>query len=181
ANGIFEPLEVALNRAWGIAKNRSFVKNQIISLALIFACGTLGLASTVLTGLNAGAFDKGPSLWIAFVIFKVAAVYVTILMLFLVYWLLPNARVSWRLVLPPAIFAGLALEAMKYVNILTWPLWRRKLQHEYGPFHYSVTILMWSFLGAMIILAGAEWAARRGAFVRTTEIEASEETTAEQS
>ncbi|MGA2435330.1 MAG: YihY/virulence factor BrkB family protein, partial [Bryobacteraceae bacterium] len=37
ANGIFEPLEVALNRAWGIAKNRSFVKNQIISLALIFA------------------------------------------------------------------------------------------------------------------------------------------------
>jgi len=40
ANGIFEPLEVALNRAWGIAKNRSFVKNQIISLALIFACGT---------------------------------------------------------------------------------------------------------------------------------------------
>src|ERR1051326_1236928 len=26
ANGIFEPLEVALNRVWGIHKNRSFVR-----------------------------------------------------------------------------------------------------------------------------------------------------------
>jgi uncharacterized BrkB/YihY/UPF0761 family membrane protein len=26
ANGVFEPLEVALNRAWGIHKNRSFLK-----------------------------------------------------------------------------------------------------------------------------------------------------------
>ena len=38
ANGIFEPLEVALNRACGIATNRSFVRNQVVSLALIFAC-----------------------------------------------------------------------------------------------------------------------------------------------
>jgi membrane protein len=36
ANGIFEPLEVALNRAWGVAKNRSHFKNQLISLGLIF-------------------------------------------------------------------------------------------------------------------------------------------------
>src|SRR5580658_6682306 len=41
ANGIFEPLEVALNRAWGISKNRSFLRNQIVSMALIFGCGAL--------------------------------------------------------------------------------------------------------------------------------------------
>src|SRR5204863_9573730 len=29
ANGIFEPLEVALNKVWGIRKNRSFLRNQI--------------------------------------------------------------------------------------------------------------------------------------------------------
>jgi len=45
ANGIFEPLEVALNRAWGVAKNRSYIKNQIISLGLIFVCGGLALFS----------------------------------------------------------------------------------------------------------------------------------------
>jgi len=30
ANGIFEPLEVALNRAWGITKNRSYLRNQLV-------------------------------------------------------------------------------------------------------------------------------------------------------
>ena len=35
---------------------------------------------------------------------------------------------------------------------------------EYGPFSISVSIvLFWSFVGAMLILAGAEWAARRDA------------------
>ena len=52
ANGIFEPLEVALNRVWGIPENRSFVRNQLVSLALIFACGGLALASLMLTALN---------------------------------------------------------------------------------------------------------------------------------
>ncbi len=42
ANGIFEPLEVALNRAWGVAQNRSYLKNQLISLGLIFVLRRTG-------------------------------------------------------------------------------------------------------------------------------------------
>jgi len=80
-----------------------------------------------------------------------------------VYWLLPNARIAPRRVLPAAVIVGVALEALKYINLLTWPLWRDKLKAEYGPFVYSVTIILWSFLGAMVVLAGAEWAARRAA------------------
>ena len=52
---------------------------------------------------------------------------------------------------------------MSGINLLTWPLWRKKLHAEYGPFYYSVTIVLWSFLAAMVILAGAEWAAQRAA------------------
>ena len=164
ANGIFEPLEVALNRVWGISKNRSFVRNQIVSLGLIVACGTLALASAVLTGMNVKLLGGS---WFArhltMVFFKMAAVPMTMLMLFLVYWLLPNARIAPRRVLPAAVIVGVALEALKYINLLTWPLWREKLKAEYGPFVYSVTIILWSFLGAMVVLAGAEWAARRAA------------------
>ena len=32
---------------------------------------------------------------------------------------------------------------------------------EYGPFVYSVTIILWGFFASLIMLAGAEWAARR--------------------
>src|SRR4051812_7953416 len=52
SNGIFEPLEVALNRAWGVAKNRSYFKNQMLSLFLIIVCGGLALGSVLLTAVN---------------------------------------------------------------------------------------------------------------------------------
>ena len=52
ANGIFEPLEVALNRAWGVTKNRSYLKNQLVALGMIFLCGALALLSLMLTALN---------------------------------------------------------------------------------------------------------------------------------
>jgi membrane protein len=163
ANGIFEPLEVAFNRAWGAAKNRTFVRNQLVSLGLILLCGSLALASTALTGVNAERLGESSLLSraIEVAVFKMAAVPVSILILFLIYWLLPNRKIVWRDVLPPAILVGLGLEVLKYINLLTFPLWYRKLHAEYGPFTYSVTIVMWSFLGAMLILAGAEWAARR--------------------
>jgi membrane protein len=167
ANGIFEPMEVALNRAWGITKNRSYFKNQLISLGLIFACGALVLISTVLTALNTnlvlsmtgGSVRASTFVGVAF--FKAAAVPISILMLFLIYWVLPNRRIPARELIAPAIIVGLALEAMKYINMLTAPWLRYKLEREYGPFLNSVTILLWSFAAAMIILGGAEWSARK--------------------
>ena len=73
ANGVFEPLEVALNRAWGITKNRSFLKNQIVSMGLIFLCGGLVLLSIVFTAANQqaleqffGAIDAGRRIWETF-------------------------------------------------------------------------------------------------------------------
>jgi len=166
ANGIFIPLEVALNRAWGVTKNRTFLKNQLVSLGLIFACGALVLISTVLTAVNREALTEimGSGERINLVtnlaFFKAAAIPMSILMLFLVYWILPNRDLPPRKVIAPAILVGVMLELLKYLNALTWPWLRVKLEREYGPFAYSVTIILWSFLAAMVILAGAEWAAR---------------------
>jgi membrane protein len=167
ANGIFEPVEVALNRAWGIPKNRSYFKNQLISLGLIFICGGLALVSAVLAAINQELWSRlgflGPE-WsraIALTAFKTAMVPALILLLILVYWVLPNGRVPVRPIVPVAIVVGLLLEVLKYAIVLIWPWLRRKLEMEYGPFVYSVTIILWGFLASMIVLAGAEWAARR--------------------
>ncbi len=163
ANGIFEPLEVALNRAWGVTENRSYLKNQLISLGLIFICGGLVLLSTVLTGWNARNI-VGDGFWARFLeiaVFKAAALPISILILFLIYWILPNAKINWRAALAPAVVVGFVLEVFKYVNLLTFPLWIHKLENEYRAFKYSALIILWSFLGSMLILAGAEWAARR--------------------
>ncbi len=163
ANGIFEPLEVALNRAWGIAKNRSFVKNQLISLGLIFGCGALALLSALLTAFNWEALEALPgplSKTMRLAFYKMAAVPISIVILFMVYRLLPNGKVTMRQALPPAIIIGLLLEVLKYLNLLTLPLLHAKLQPEYGPFVNSATIILWSFVAALLVLAGAEWSAR---------------------
>jgi uncharacterized BrkB/YihY/UPF0761 family membrane protein len=167
ANGVFEPLEVALNRAWGVKVNRSYLKNQLVSLGLIFACGGLAMLSLMLTAMNSewiGSFagsSASIAAWVNLLVFKLAAVPISIFALFLVYWLLPNRRIAPARVAPVAILVGLLLEALKYVNLFVWPLLRPKLQREYGVFHNSVTILLSAFVVALIVLAGAEWAARR--------------------
>jgi YihY family inner membrane protein len=167
ANGIFEPLEVALNRIWRCNQNRSYLKNQMISLGLVFACGGLMIVSTTLTALDKQYLFQSMGLapWLAnvvtIVLFKLAAIPISMLMLALIYWLLPNCKVRRAGIVPAAIAVGLSLEVLKYVNLLTWPYLRNKLALEYGPFIYSVTIILWGFLASMVILAGAEWAARR--------------------
>ena len=168
ANGIFEPLEVALNRAWGVAKNRSYLRNQAVALGMIFVCGALALFSLMLTALNrqwVGAWTGSPGgvqAWIDLLFFKMAAVPISILALFLIYWLLPNRKVAPARVAPTAILVGLILEALKYVNLAITPFLEAKIEHEYSIFKHSVSILLWSFVGALIVLAGAEWSARQG-------------------
>ncbi|MCX6604944.1 MAG: YihY/virulence factor BrkB family protein [Acidobacteria bacterium] len=162
ANGIFEPLEVALNRAWGITENRSFFKNQLISMGLIFACGSLAILSIVLSALSRDyAQTAGPVLGIMAPFYdKFLSITLTMASLFVIYWVLPNRKIPVARVVPTAITVGLALEALKYILHLIWPWFLRKLQVEYGPFYWAVIIVFVSFLASMIILAGAEWSGR---------------------
>ena len=155
ANGIFMPLEVAFNRIWGIGKNRSFLMNQLISQGLIFGCGILWLMTTVAA---APVVKIG---WLSAIVYKIASLPITIGIVFFTYWLLPNAKIPPLLVFVASIFVGLAIETLKLVNLLIWPWMYAKLKHEYGPFAHSVTILLWSFLFSMLVLAGAEWSARK--------------------
>ncbi len=168
ANGVFEPLEVALNKVWKVRQNRSFLRNQLISLGLIFACGTLMLFSLAITAANrtflakAFAQDSGFTAALGSVFFRIAAAMVTMLVLFLIYWLLPNTKIAWRRVVPVAILCGLLIEVLKSVTIFFWARIDEKFYLEYGPFEYAAIMVFWSFLASMLVLGGAELAARKG-------------------
>jgi YihY family inner membrane protein len=173
ANGVFQPLEVALNRIWGIQTNRSFLRNQVISYGMIFGCGTLALVSTSATALNQQLFkqwfgaDAPFAAFLAVAAFKIVAVPAIMLALFLTYWLIPNGKVDLRRTIAAAIGIGVLLELLKWVEVLLWPYLSAKLDREYGPFIYSVTIILWSFFASMLVLAGAEWASRPYRTLRT--------------
>jgi membrane protein/epoxyqueuosine reductase len=165
ANGIFMPLEVALNRLWGFPSNRSYGLNQLVSFSLTLACGVLALAAAVVTSTNVAALQQLLARLIlpdrvTLVALKLAAVPFSILIFLLVYWLLPNGKVPLRAVWPIAVLAGIVVEGAKNLYVWLWPL--LGLRRAYGPFFVSVTLLLWGFCAALIVLGGAEMCARRG-------------------
>ena len=164
STGIFMPLEVALNRIWRFPNNRSYLGNQLISLALAFACGVLALLSIALTAGNVSLMQfllrghaTGFIRLVGFLVLKVFAITASIAIFFLIYWLLPNGKVPARAVLPVAIIMGLLSEALKYAYILALP-WLN-FQEIYGPFALSVSLMFWAFLSGLLLLAGANLSA----------------------
>lgn len=164
STGIFLPLEVALNEVWRIKKNRSYLGNQLIALGLAFGCGILALTSVALTATNQfwlrvlffGSINV-VSRVVGYTVMKVFAIAASIMIFFLIYWLLPNGKVPARAVLPAAILAGLIMEIAKYAYIRSLP-WLN-FKEVYGPFSISVTLIFWAFLSGLLLLAGAHLSA----------------------
>lgn len=161
STGVFLPLEVALNKVWGIEKNRSYLGNQMIALGLGFAAGLLAIASVALTAGNqlliSAAFDGVSERTAAFIVMKVFGLFASIGIFFLIYWLLPNGRISARAVLPAAMAMGVLWEGAKYLYIVALPVLDFKA--VYGPFAISVTLMFWAFLSGLLLLAGAHLSA----------------------
>jgi len=166
STGIFLPLEVALNRIWRFRNNRSYLRNQLMSLGLVFACGSLALLSVGLTAGNVTVLKNvlhGYDGWyvqvVDFVIMKIFAIGASIAIFFLVYWLLPNGKVPAQGVLPAAAIMGLLSEALKYAYIYALP--RLNFAEVYGPFAISVSLMFWAFLSGLLLLTGAHLSARK--------------------
>ncbi len=166
STGIFMPLEVALNRVWGFRNNRSYLGNQLISLGLVFACGSLALLSVGLTAENVPLVKRalhGYGAWYVtladFLTMKIFSILASIAIFFLVYWLLPNGKVPAKGVLPAAVIMGLLSEALKYAYIFALP--RLNFAEVYGPFAISVSLMFWAFLSGMLLLTGAHLSARQ--------------------
>jgi len=164
STGIFLPLEVALNRVWGFAENRSYIGNQLISLGLAFWCGVMALISIGLTAGNVALMGfllqgHGPAVLrlAGFLVMKACAVAASIAIFFLIYWLLPNGKVPARAVLPTAVLMGLLSEALKYGYILALP--KLNFAEVYGPFSLSVSLMFWAFLSGLLLLTGAHLSA----------------------
>jgi len=167
STGVFLPLEVALNQVWGVAKNRSYIRNQIVSLGLALAVGVLAMTSvaltagqqTVLTDAFFGHIDNLAYRFISAGTLQILAALVGIMIFFFIYWILPNRKVPARAVLPTAIVIGLLWDGAKVLYVMALP--HLDFPSVYGPFYVSVSLMMWAFLSGLLLLAGAHFSATR--------------------
>jgi YihY family inner membrane protein len=186
--GIFLPLEVALNQVWGVRGNRSYLHNQAVSLGLAVAIGILAMASVALT-----TWQRAALTWIFFqhtnnaafrffdavfdgTLLRLLSLVASILIFFLIYWVLPNRKVPARAVLPTAIVVGLLWEGARLLYIFCLP--HLDFYAVYGPFYVSVTLMIWAFLSGLLLLAGAHFSATRYA-IRVAREEARAQTEGE--
>jgi membrane protein len=161
--GIFLPLEVALNQAWGVAKSRNYLMNQLVAFGLAILMVLLGLASVLLSAGQRQAlaflffhhtdnfiYNAISYLWLA-----LCTGVACILFFFSIYWLLPNRKVPWRPVLRASIIVGLIWLVSKYIFAAILP--HLDLKALYGPFYISVGLLFWAYISGLILFAGAQY------------------------
>jgi membrane protein len=165
--GIFLPLEVALNQAWGVEKSRNYLYNQAVALGLALLMVVLAVVNIL---LSAGErmlmarifFHHTHSFWyvgIGYFWLSFSTGVASILFFFSIYWILPHRRVPWQPVLRTSIVTGLVWLGAKYLFMAMLP--HLQLKSLYGPFYVSVGLLFWAYASGLILFAGAEFSVSR--------------------
>jgi membrane protein/epoxyqueuosine reductase len=151
SSGIFIPVEMALNRAWGGAPHRDFWRSRLRAFVMTLAGGLLALVSVALTVAARGYSREWPTL--AAYGTKASALLLTYLLFFLIYRFVPAAPVPSRVALRAALWSGTVWEAMKYAFVGYLP--RLNLQAFYGPLAFSVSLILWAYVSSLVLVFGA--------------------------
>lgn len=163
AMGVFGALTSAINHAWGVDKQPNFFKHKLISFLMLAMSGVLLLIGLLLVS----AINIAEATWFAAVIartpallvlqgfaLKWASTFLFILIVGLVFYFVPNAKVRFRDVWLGAILTGLLWRGAlfgfsEYVRDLN-----RFSVH--GSIAAVVVFLFWVYISAIILLYGVE-------------------------
>jgi membrane protein len=151
SSGIFMPVEMALNRAWGGRLHRDFWKSRLLAFLMTVAGGVLVLLSVALTVMARSYGKEWPQL--AASAAKGSALLLTTLLFFLIYRFVPQADVGTRVAARAALFAGVTWEAVKYGFVVK--LGQMNLQAFYGPLAFAVALLLWAYVSSLVLVFGA--------------------------
>jgi membrane protein len=173
--GIFLPLEVALNQAWGVAKSRNYLMNQLVAFGLALLMVGLAVVSILLSTWQRQVlgfiffhhtdnivFEGVSYLWLA-----LSTGVASILFFFSIYWLLPNRRIPPGHVLRTSIVTGITWLLAKNIFVAVLPYF--DLKALYGPFYVSVGLLLWAYVSGLILFAGAQFSVMRLGNVKSGE------------
>jgi membrane protein len=182
ASTVFAQLQYALNRVWRVkAAPRAklilmFLKQRILSFALVLSVGFLLMVSLVISAVlgalhgfldetvaDAAVFWQILDLSVAFTL--------ATLLIAMMFKYLPDAEIEWRDTWHGALITAALFIAGKHVIGLY--LGQATVASSFGAAASVVIFMIWVYYAALILLFGAEItqavAARRGAIVVPTE------------
>lgn len=165
ATGVFVQLQDALNSIWGVRRVpgrglRNFIKDRLLSFALIVGIGFLLLVSLVVSaGLSAlgkfmvGLLPEQGTIWQG-INFVVSFGVITLLFA-MIFKVLPDVKIAWRDVWIGAILTALLFNLGKF--LLGLYLGRSSVTSAYGAAGSLVIVLLWVYYSAQILFFGAKF------------------------
>lgn len=164
ASGVFQPLEAALNRAWGF-KERSFIKQYLTYLALVVLCAVVLLMPVAIASFYAFFLDflvdgnsLGGKILFGLIGHGVAFPFV-ILLLFLIYFIVPNGKVNAGQVFFTAVATSLLWLIATIGFRIALPLFDFK--ESYQKLSSLMALITWIFISSFILILGANLSAHK--------------------
>jgi len=162
--GVFGAITSAVNHAWGVEKQPSYLKHKLISFVMLVAASLLLLAGLLMVS----AISVAEARWFAVVAVhapQLAVLHhiavrwgttaVFIVVVGLIFYFVPNAKVRFRDVWVGAVVTGFAWRGALfgfswYVKDLT------RFSNVHGSIAAVVVFLVWVYISAVLLLYGVE-------------------------
>jgi membrane protein len=163
AMGVFGAITSAVNHAWGVEKQPSYFKHKLISFVMLLMAGVLLVVGLVLVS----AVNIVQATWFAAVVARVPALLklqslaiewattaIFILVVGLVFYFVPNAKVRFKDVWVGAVITGLLWRAA--LAGFSWYVGDLSRFSVHGSIAAVVVFLFWIYVSAVILLYGVE-------------------------
>ncbi len=167
ALGIFSAVSSAVNHAWGVDKQRTFLKHQLFSFLMMLAAGFL----LVIALAAVSAMQVVEANWAAELVLRLRFLAVfqslvvrwatTLMLIFvvgLIFYFVPNAKVRFRDVWPGAIVTGLLWRG----TLIGFSFYIRDMGRftmVHGSIAAVVVFLIWVYTCAVLLMYGVEFTA----------------------
>lgn len=163
ATGVFSAITSAVNHAWGVEKQPSYLKHKMMAFTMLIAASLLLLVGLLLVS----AINVVEARWFAVILthapallvlqswaIKSASTIIFIVLVGLIFYFVPNAAVRFRDVWVGAILTGLLWR----IALAGFSRYVRDLHHfsVHGSIAAVVVFLVWVYISAVIFLYGVE-------------------------
>ena len=165
--GVFGAITSAVNEAWGVEKQRSFLKHRLVSFLMLVAAGLVMVIGLLLVS----AIRVAEASWFGVMLlrfqwlqalqswmFRYAATIILICGIGLVYYFIPNAKTRFR-----DVWVGAALTGVLWrlaFDGFSWYIARNtRLALIQGSIAAVVVFLLWIYVSSVILIYGVEFTA----------------------
>jgi membrane protein len=164
--GVFGAVTSAVNDAWGVEKQRSFLRHRMVSFLMLVAGGGV----MILGLLFVGAVQVAQASWFGGMLarfrwlenlqtltFTYSATILLILAVGLVFYFIPNAKTRFRDVWVGAVLTGILWRIA--FDGFSWYIGRSGLNFIHGSIAAVVVFLLWVYVSSVILMYGVEFTA----------------------